>query len=293
MKADLHNHFLIGFQGFWLERQGYFGKNLARALVNTAAEKGIGLVAITSENFDIPKGSVHDRFGRICDDAEKIVGPYSFSKLGENILIAKSREKKIYIVNGQTVIINENGKRYDHLVVGSNQVPNNRDFDYTFKYLRDNNLLNFFEHLAAESHCGVGVDLAKKLLDKYGEIITGVEGYNGSMIWHERYSRIPLIGEFNRGVNLKSKLISVEFGKPYIATSDARSPEQTGAGNIEFTHNLPFSEDSEKEFFSEIKQDIEQGIYKCNENYVSKSSWIKNAVLFALGTKVFGMGRKS
>ncbi len=72
MKADLHNHLLIGFQPEWLKIQGYSGRNLAEVLFENAAKRGIGLVAITSEAFDIAPGSDNDRFSRICRDAEKI-----------------------------------------------------------------------------------------------------------------------------------------------------------------------------------------------------------------------------
>lgn len=302
MKADLHSHLLIGFQPEWLRVQGYSDRNLAKLLVDPALRKDMGLVAVTSENFEIPKGSVHDRFARICEDAEKLMEKdrsYSSKKIGENILkVVKSGgvfgankdiQYPIYIVNGQTVIIIENGKRYDHLVIGSNQVPNNRDFDYTMKYLRDNGLLSFLEHAPLESHCGVGISKAEELLDKYGDIITGIEGHNASMTWHERFSKAHLIGKFNRGVNRKSKELAKKVRKPYIATSDAHSPEQIGAGNIEFLSPIPFSEESEAEFFLGIREDIERGEYKCNEGYVSRASWIKNATLFILGTKLRGI----
>ncbi len=274
MKIDLHNHLLIGFQPEWLRLQGYKNHNLAKILADSAMEKDIRLVAIISENFEIPLSSIHDRFTRICEDAEKINEPsYAIKKIGKNTL----KINTVYIVNGQTVIVNENGRRYDHLVIGSNQVPNNCSFDYTLNYCADEELLNFLEHPAVENHFGTGIHSAERLIGKYGQLITGVEGHNGSLIW-------------NPNLNQKAKELATRLGIPHIATSDAHSPNQTGAATIETEDNPQFS--SEIGLFSYLNRVIKEKKYICNEGYVSTSSWIINAARFAIGTKVFGIGKR-
>ncbi|MEK6885744.1 MAG: PHP-associated domain-containing protein [Nanoarchaeota archaeon] len=295
MKIDLHNHLLIGFQPEWLRVQGYSSRNLAWVLVNSAIRKDIGLVAITSENFEIPEGSIHDRFTQICEDAkyfnEETCG-CSAEKIGENVLRIDNlghpiNWNSIYVVNSQTVIVEEAGRRYDHLVIGSNQVPNRKDFDYALKYCRDNNLLNFLEHPAVENHLGTGLVKAERLIQKYGDIITGIEGHNAQMIWPESWAKAPLIGPFNKGVNKKAIGLANKVEKPFIATSDAHSPNQIGAANIKTEDNPQFS--NELEVFSYIKKKISGREYYSNNSYVSPYSWMKNAAIFQIGRAIFRM----
>ena len=68
MKADLHQHLLIGFQDFWIKNQiGDLKKNLLEILIGECDKKDIGLCAITSQylepHIQNPEFElIHDRF---------------------------------------------------------------------------------------------------------------------------------------------------------------------------------------------------------------------------------------
>jgi len=286
MKADLHNHLLIGFQPKWLNLQGYSGRNLAGILLENARKRKTDIVVITSEAPDIKKGSDDDRFSRICKDAEKLHDGgrnYTIERIGENILKIKGKNF-IYVVNGQTVIVLEKGRRYDHLVVGSNQVPNGKTFDYVINYCYDNNLLNFLEHPGLEEHYGVGFPEAIGLLEKYKEKITGIEGHNSQMVWPEIFWSLPMIGNYNYGVNRRAKSLANFVGKPYIATSDAHIPQHTGISSIEFESHF-LDTKSEESFKTSLKKIVRARLFENHEAYAGKLSWLKWTSQFYRGTR--------
>ena len=133
IKADLHMHGPIGFQKRWLELQGYNkpGTNLLKLIADTCFERGIDLCAITSEEFEIPKGSVHDRFDYLVKEARYLPKEYEHDKKADILLSVEKQGRLVYIINGQTVIAYDGKRRVDHLVVGSNQVPNKRHLGET------------------------------------------------------------------------------------------------------------------------------------------------------------------
>lgn len=295
MRADLHNHLLIGFQPEWLRIQGYSDRNLAGVLLKNAIKRKIGLVAITSEEFNIAPGSDSDRFSRICKDAEKLHDGgrnYFAERIGKNLLridgmgYLPKTKISLYVVNGQTVIVEEEGKRYDHLVVGSNQVPNKLDFDSTIGYCDDNNLPNFLEHMALESHLGVGLPKAMQLLKKHGRKITGIE-HNSQMTWPECFWFVPLIGAYNRGVNRQAKKLAEFITKPYIATSDAHIPPHTGISYIEFDA-AALNVNSEEKFLTSLKRIARARLFEIHEGYAGKFSWLNWASQFYRGQRALG-----
>src|SRR3989344_9618481 len=138
MKADLHYHGAIGFQPYWLKLQGYSGINLAEAIISEAERKNIGLIGLISEDFEIPKGDLErDRFSRMLHDIKKL-NDYDFGAWDDAALIVRGKNSPIIILNGQTVVVNDGGRRYDHLVLGSNQVPNSRNLADTMRYCKEN-----------------------------------------------------------------------------------------------------------------------------------------------------------
>ena len=92
-------------------------KNLLKLITDKCFEKDIGVCALTSEEFSIPRNSVHDRLNYLKNnyalDLEK--QGYETLSLGENIFAVMKGEaenrKETYFVNGQTVVVKDNGKK--------------------------------------------------------------------------------------------------------------------------------------------------------------------------------------
>lgn len=185
-RADLHYHGPIGFEPYWIRKQGYSGKNLLKLIADTCFKRGVTICALISEsdqlneNGLIYENSVHDRINYVAqtyiNNLNKYYKGYHADKFGPNsIIIRKGEEydlKTLYLISGQTPIIKEKTSgdkiiRFDHLVVGSNQVPNSiddnqiRTLEDTVKFCNDNGLLHGFEHPSLEAHFGIGLGRAK------------------------------------------------------------------------------------------------------------------------------------
>ncbi len=279
IRADLHNYLLIGFQPTWRRLQGYEGRNLAELMFKAARLRDIGLTAITSEEHEIPKGSVHDRFGHLVDDARRLPPEYQHDKLGENALVMEKDGDRLIAVNGQTVIVQHEGKRYDHLVIGSNQVPNGMSFPDTLQYCNDNGLLHGVEHLALKEHFGVGEKLAEKYLQQYDF----VEGHNAQMRWSDKIAWMPKIGIANRGVNARAKMFAMRNRKPAIATSDAHQPYDVGLGYILFDDGQFNLQNGN--VVNPLRQIIKEHDFQTHEEYPSRRDWLRWVLTFQRGIR--------
>jgi len=126
MKLDLHNYIAIGFQPYWLRAQNYNPKTLLEQTVMQCFSKGIDVCGVTSKEFAIPRGSVHDRFSCLVAQTKNLPGDYSHDKIEDVALVVEKRGKKVILLNAQGVISkNKEGVRIDYLVIGGNQVDNN------------------------------------------------------------------------------------------------------------------------------------------------------------------------
>lgn len=288
MKADLHYHGLIGFQPKWLRIQGCEGKNLAGLIVNTAIDNDIDLVCLVSEekgepslDYRIPKNSPGDRFGFLCNQAISLPKNYSYDKIGINILYVKKRwEKPIYIINSQAMVTEDNGNRYDHLVIGSNEIPNHRNLRDTINYCLDKGVIQIAEHPFCTGHFGIG----EKLLEKYLSSYDAIEGFNAQMLLYPCLSFIPKIGIANRKVNEKAINFSKRHHKPYVSTSDGHIPSDLGISYIEFNEKLVDFSD-EKKIINSLKEIILFGRFRTYKNYPSFPfiNWIKWTGQFVYG----------
>ena len=284
IKADLHAHGPIGFEPYWLRVQGYEGKNLLQLIVESCIKKDIRIAAITSEAFEIPRGSIHDRLGYLAKMIKALPENYEAEMLGKESIVVKKGSKEVILLSGQTPIIEENGKRYDHLIVGSNRVPNGMNFSDTLQCCLDNGLPNFLEHPAVEEHCGTGLSLAEKLIMQHGDKITGIEGHNSNLVWPGFLSFAPKIGQYNRRANKMAKQLSEKIGKPYIANSDAHRIEDIGTSYIEFEAGL-IDRTNEEKLIQSITKAISSKKFSTKESYVPLTAWLKTSYLFINGLK--------
>lgn len=288
MKADLHNHLLIGFQDYWQKLQGYEGRNLADVIFNAAARRDIGIVAITSqENMDvIPKGSVHDRINYLKREALKLDKKQcSHDSLGPNSLIIerKSDKRKVIIISGQTVRPTINGQHYDHLVVGSNQVPNNQPIEDTLKFCADRGLIQIAEHPYVTTHSGLGEELLKRFVKQYNAV-----EINAQMIWPEFLSKVPVIGKYNKGANKKAQTFAHKNDIPWVATSDAHHPNETGLGYMEFPDKY-LRDQNEEKLLHCLNIMMRSGLGRpiITPEFTEYFRWLKWTARFAYGMKKY------
>lgn len=251
VKADFHMHGAIGFQDHWLKLQGYDGKNLLQLIADKCFERDIGICAVTSEEFEIPKDSVHDRLGFLMQFISKLPEDYRADKLGDNTLVVEKDGKIVYLVNGQTVIIQGNYKRYYHHVVGSNQVPNCMSLEDTLKYGKDYGLTQIMGNPFVENHCGIGLERLERYVDSYDAI----EGHN-AQLW---LSFITLSNEHARH-------FAQEYQKPAIAVSDARRIKDLGISYTDLQRMPDVS--SEENLLRDLKSQVSSGEFSVHQAYV-------------------------
>src|SRR3989344_3342453 len=252
VKADLHMHGTIGFQDYWLKLQGYEGKNLLQLIADKCFEGDIEVCAVTSENFEIPKGSVHDRLGYLMQFVSKLPKNYLTHQLGDNILAVEKDGKIVYLINGQAVTVWDDDKRYTSLVVGSNKIPNNMNLEDTLKYGKDRGLIQIMECSFVENHSGIELDRLWRYTNSYDAI----EGHNAGL-W---YSFITLSNEH-------AQYFAQEHKKPAIAVSDARRIKDLGTSYI----NLERMPDalSEETFLRDLKFQVSSGEFDVHKAYIS------------------------
>lgn len=282
--ADLHMHGPIGFQDYWLKVQGYAGKNLAEEIYKIARVRGIDIASITSEEFEIPKESVHDRFNYLVREAEKLGSEYSCGKMGDKdiaFVIEGPDRGRLIILNGQTVIINEKGKRLDTLVVGSNQIPNQRGLRETLDCIQDLGLISIAEHPICETHCGIGISALSDNLDRYD----GIEGHNAQMCLPRAFAKIPVVGQYTKVTNdLAQKFAKAHKDKPWTASSDAHRIEDLGIAYVEFCDTGEINgARTEEGLLENIKRFIQQGRFQNEESYESILGWLNWVSKFKSG----------
>ena len=290
IRADLHMHGSIGFQPYWLRKQGYAGKNLLQLITDECFSKGITICAITSQADEILKGSVHDRLGCLRDyEAGLLPKEYSTDTIGHNILVVEKGNDKVYLVNGQTAMPKEDGKRYDLLVVGSNQVPNFKSFRDTLNYGKDHGLIQIAEHPYVETHRGMG----RELLESYINNFDAIEGHNSQAIFSNLMTKLPKIGAMfsraGRKMNELAQETAKRYNKSWIATSDAHQIEDLGISYISWDNEIDDS--SEDGFFASLQNRIRSNRFRAECNYESVFQWFKWIGIFQIGCKAIKVGK--
>ena len=270
LRFDAHAHALIGFQDYWQKLQGYQGRNLLQLIGETCFSKEIDICALTSEEFKIPRESVHDRLRYLIKNYARILpANYHSGKLGDNVFVIEKDGEKVYLVNSQTVIVQENDRRFDHLVVGANDVPNFMSLQDTLQYGKDHNLTQIAEHPVTEAHLGLGLRRLKENLDDYD----AVEGHNSQLVIPAIFAGVPVIGPYSKKSNELAKQFAKEHEKPHIAVSDSHRIEDIGISYIEFNSGLLVNWNEER-FLACLKRIIQSGNFENHEDYVSLAGWL-------------------
>lgn len=261
--ADLEMYGAWGFQPYWLNKHGYTGTNMLKTLADRCFSRGLQVCAVTSTEFDIPRGSVHDRFNFLIESfGNSLPHGYATTRAGKNGFMIVKDNNRVTLLNGQTVIVQNNGKRIDHLVVGSNEVPNKMNLDDTLRYGRDNGLLQVASHPWALGNFGMGEDLLKSYLDQYDAI----EGHNSF---------------FGRAKNEKAQSFARDYQKPWIAVSNAKRFQDVGNSFITID-KLSLTNDSEK-IVQEMRDQICKGKFYQTTNYTPALTKLRLGLIFKIG----------
>ena len=274
MKVDLHYHGMIGFMDFWRDKQGYAGKNILRQIIESASEKDIGMFALISEFDEIPKGSFHDRFNYLLKNYSQGMdrNKFDYEKLGDKdiaaVLIDKEKGKKIIMLNGQTVIVEEDGRRYDHLVIGTNQVPNHLGLEDTLKIAQDMGAVQIAEHPFGIN--GIG----EENLGKYREFFDAIEGHNAQFCFDGILSKIPPFSQYSRKINEKAQNFAFYHLMPWIATSDGHRIEDIGTAFIELFLNY-YKPENEERIIDSLKENLRKKLFLSYKGYPNQLDNLK------------------
>ncbi len=279
MKADLHMHGLIGFHPYWIKTQGYERKNLLKEIADSCFEKDLDFCAITSSADKISENSINDRLGYLTKFISSLPKEYKADKLGKNVIIVEKNGKRVYLLNSQTVIVSEKGRKINHLVVGSNKVPNFMSLRDTIEFGKDNGLIQIAEHPLCKNDGGMG----KKLLEEYIQEYTAVEGHNSEMIFPYPLFLVPYVHSFTKMANRMTQKIAKKHGKSWIATSNAHWIKNAGLSYIEFSKKI--NVDNDETILNDLKEIIIFGKFKNVCNYESCVDWVKWVSKFVTGVK--------
>ena len=266
IRADLHMHGLIGFQPYWVGKQGYDGKNLLKEIADACFSRDVNVCAVTSHETEIPRNSVHDRFNWLKNNfANNLPRDYEFGSIGENIGLVYKDGKKLCLVNGQTVVAEDKGRQVDYLVIGKNDIANGKPLGETIEAIYDNpRLIGGAEHPFCTSHGGIGEDN----LDSYLYQISFIEGHNSQLVvpnW------MPIFSAYKKGLNDKAQKFAEDNNKPWIASSDAHRIEQAGLSYIE-TYQ-PLDQSSDESIMTSLRRIVESGNFEKHCEYSSILDW--------------------
>jgi len=307
IRADLHQHLLIGFHDFWIENQiGDLEKNLLEILIKKCSKKKINICAITSQYEkdrtggkvieQIEKkdfGLIHDRFGYLMEEAKRIQNDYGIDVDSENILLKitnKKTNEKLGIFNSQSVGTDLHERRVDTIVIGKNRIPNNMSLENTLKYTKEIGCISIAEHAAAPELYSIGDSLRD-----YAKEYDAFE-WNAQMIVPKWAGKIPIIGEKVKSASKENNSEIIKYAKKYkkpvVAVSDAHFPEEIGRAYIEF-EDSDFFDYSSKNALSKLKRIIQNEQFNNHFENASFLNLLKWRLIYSKGVKIYLSDNKS
>ncbi len=253
IRVDLTAHGPIGFQPYFLRKQGYAGRNLVRAFADACERRNIGICAVVSQADDM-NAPYQDRFAILRDQARTLhpLG-YTITKRGDNLLRVEKRtspenspRKLTYLLNAQSVVMRELDEKLSLTVIGTNQAPNGLSHNETMKWCLDHpEFIYLAEHPFKEgSPCGVG----KIRFLEHQNIYDGID-FDPQLAIPDWMTRVPAVGKalknYRQGLNEFARELAWESKVPLIPGSNAHRFEDIGLAHIEVpTAALDFSVDT-------------------------------------------------
>ncbi len=277
MFVDTHFHGPIGFQKFLIDRQGYQGKNHLKEIIDICMQRNVDMCAITSEEFNIPRRSIHDRFGYLLAHyAEKLPLYYSVKPIGDNISIIDKGYKRLRLINSQTIISMEEDKRVDGaLILFSNEAPSKESLQYGLEWSNERGLPIIAEHPIFTSHFGIGHERLKM----HSQLYDSIEGHNAQLFVSSSIARLlPPLKRFSQSINERAKSIAKELCKPYTAASDGHRIEDAGIAGIDMLWPFTRAQENhltEDQFKATFKKILRSGKFTPIEDYISPLNFVK------------------
>jgi hypothetical protein len=189
---DLRAFGSIGFQDFFLEKQGYKGKNLLKLIADRCLDINLDFCAITSCAEHVEKKSVHDRFGYLLNLIKDLPKDYETQLIEREygkekepmLLVVEKGKKKTILINSHAVLCRVGDKRVDHMIIGSNSIPSYatkpleknisklKTLNWVINYCEKRNLVQIALHpFAHDVHSSVGNSITPYLKN-----ISAIEG---------------------------------------------------------------------------------------------------------------------
>lgn len=272
MKLDLHNYLTIGFQPYWLRVQNYNPETLLEQTVNQCFSKGIDVCGITSKEFMIPKGSVHDRFAYLLAQTKNLSKEYSHDGIDDVALIVEKDGKKVVLLNVQGVISkNKEGRRIDYLTIGGNQLENNLLLGDSLNEAKQKGLLTLVHHpfLLSGMYCGMPEEELKSYWSKFDAIVV-----------HDAQTPFPLNLLIRSNVK-KGERFARQKGIHMVAVSGAHKISDIGTSYIQ--SNLDIELLGKDYLLRSLNNIIKNS--KLNKNNISLISYIDWYSKFRKGIK--------
>lgn len=273
MKINMSNHLAIGFQPYWLKKQGLSASNLLEILYQDCVRQRVDVVGITSEER-LPITGVHDRFAQLVkqipqlrDKGYQIRDDFE-SWAGESMFSIRHPEKKstVLVLKGQTI-----------QALGP---------DGTLA--KPHNILLF----GNREYVSSGLDLYETLLNalnKKGLVIA--ENPSASLQHEEEIRKHPslldaiVVYDGQQGNLKRNQQLAQELNLPYVAIGNQHSPSGRSAG-ISIPHPLVEAINSKKQLIDAIKRSLETRDYQndCErESFANEFSWKSKFFFGTLG----------
>lgn len=275
VKSDFRTFGPIGFQKFWLEKQGYMPQeSLLERFIKQGFNKNLSVVAVTIEDDKITIGMPEDRFGLLRSQIkDRNIEGYEIRCIGDNLIIVISNSSVLYLINGQTVHTKEDGRLVKHLVVGANDIPQNISLRDTIDFCKEQGYLQFLMNVGQAD---------SELMEIYHEVAKDCDGiviHDASYVLPSFLRNFPKVGKYNRGANKKAGKFAIEHKKLGIGISSAHRIEDIGRATFDFFSdkiNPDIRYSSEKAFLRDLKSDITNGgINRLNyENPLTWMGWV-------------------
>ncbi|MFQ5531771.1 MAG: hypothetical protein ACE5ES_04110 [Candidatus Nanoarchaeia archaeon] len=297
MKVALHEHGLIGFHDYWLRKQvGNLKANVLQLIAEECFGKKLDLVAIASQYEegqidDLSTGLIHDRFGYLCREGERLPEEYSVDSDGRGLLVVKKHGQKVTLLNAQSVRVRSNGRRIDTIIVGDNRTPVGRPIDYILDYSGERGFINIAEHIAAPDLYSLGDDI-ERFFEKYDAF-----EWNAQMIIFPWMTRMPFVGKAIKSAcrdnNNQVLEKAQKLDKPVVAVGDSHRIEDIGVANIYLSKPFGNLVDCEidklcsEAVLSHLKEAIRQREFTNNYGLQSFFGLINWRLIYVGGVKVY------
>lgn len=289
---DLRAFGPIGFQDFYLEKQGYKGKNLLKLIVDRCFDVNLDFCAITSCAEHVIPGSVHDRFGYLLNDMISLPKNYKWdlkcfrykNVTRPSLLVIEKDEKRTCLINSQAVLCRVGNKRVDHMIIGSNQIPSYtlkpweeniaklKELGWVVDYAKENGLVQIALHPFAHNiHSSVG-----GLIKPYLNEISAIEGQCSEFCIGKNNPNEKLVEGFSKEQDELAQKFSEENDKPWIAVSAAHRIEDIGLSHIKTEEKLRY--DDAYSFLKDLKSILENRKFENKVGYQSEKDlmkWVK------------------